>query len=39
LPPSTTSTTTTTTVPTEVLPEVEEMPDPDPVPNNPNFTG
>ncbi|MEQ8842749.1 MAG: hypothetical protein RIB98_17340 [Acidimicrobiales bacterium] len=31
--------TTTTTVATEVLPEVQEMPDPTPVAANPSFTG
>jgi hypothetical protein len=41
LPPTTTiaTTTTTTTVPTQVLPKVEEMPDPDPVVADPHFTG
>jgi len=39
IPVTSTTTTTTTTVPTQVLPEVEEMPDPDPVVGNPTFTG
>ena len=38
-PPTTAAPTTTTTVPTQVLPEVQEMPDPDPVVGTPNFTG
>jgi hypothetical protein len=48
IPATTTTTTTTTTtvapattttVPTQVLPEVQEMPDPEPVVGNPQFTG
>jgi hypothetical protein len=40
--PSTTTSvvpSTTSTVPTQVLPRVQEMPDPDPVVGTPNFTG
>lgn len=38
-PPTTVAPTTTSTVPTEVLPEVQEMPDPEPVDATPTFTG
>lgn len=38
-PPTTTLAPATTTVPTQVLPEVQEMPDPEPVVGNPQFTG
>jgi hypothetical protein len=37
--PTTTAAPTTTTVPTQVLPEVQENPDPDPVVVDPTFTG